>query len=221
MTVSRITCEVVRSERAFARAATPSARRDELTALVHRAAAGDERAWTLLVGRFDATVRGLARRYGLCDADRDEVAQRTWMALLRHIDRLGTHPALAGWLVTTARHECLRVLRATRREQPVDEPEHVGEPDGMGVDDQLLETERRDALHRALGGVPDRERRLMELLMQEPPLSYDEISAALGIPKGSIGPTRGRCIARLRGDQHLAGVVRGTFARPLAGHDLA
>ena len=81
-----------------------------VNALVHRAARGEERAWTLLVGRFDATVRSLARRYGLNDADRDEVAQRTWLALFRHIERLTTHPALAGWLITTARNECLRVI---------------------------------------------------------------------------------------------------------------
>ena len=160
---------------------------------MHRAARGEERAWTLLVGRFDATVRSLARRYGLNDADRDEVAQRTWLALFRHIERLTTHPALAGWLITTARNECLRVIAARKREVPVDEPIAGREPDERRIDDELLEAEQREALRRAVDGVPEHERKLMHLLLQEPPLSYDEISAALGIPKGSIGPTRGRC----------------------------
>ena len=73
-------------------------------------------------------------------------------------------------------------------------------------------------MRRALDTVPEHERRLMRLLMREPAPSYDEVSAELGIPKGSIGPTRGRCVARLRGDQHLASVVHG---RPRPGHDLA
>jgi len=211
----RTTCTAAREQPAVA---IYRARHDDVGALVHRAARGEERAWTLLVGRFDATVRSLARRYGLNDADRDEVAQRTWLALFRHIERLTTHPALAGWLITTARNECLRVIASRRREVPVDEPIAGREPDERRIDDELLEAEQREALRRAVDGVPEHERKLMHLLLQEPPLSYDEISAALGIPKGSIGPTRGRCLARLRGDRHLASAVHG---RPVPGHDLA
>jgi RNA polymerase sigma factor (sigma-70 family) len=214
VTKPRTTCTSAREQ--FA--GVPRARHDDVDALVHRAARGEERAWALLVGRFDATVRSLARRYGLNDADRDEVAQRTWLALFRHIERLTTHPALAGWLITTARNECLRVIAARRREVPVDEPIAGREPDERRIDDELLEAEQREALRRAVDGVPEHERKLMRLLLQEPPLSYDEISAALGIPKGSIGPTRGRCVARLRGDRHLASVIHG---RPMPGHDLS
>ena len=214
MTMPRTTCTSAREQ--FA--GVQRARHDDVNELVHRAARGEERAWTLLVGRFDATVRSLARRYGLNDADRDEVAQRTWLALFRHIERLTTHPALAGWLITTARNECLRVIAARRREVPVDEPIAGREPDQRRIDDELLEAEQREALRRAVDGVPEHERKLMQLLLQEPPLSYDEISAKLGIPKGSIGPTRGRCVARLRGDRHLASVIHG---RPMPGHDLA
>jgi RNA polymerase sigma factor (sigma-70 family) len=207
----RIACEhAPRSARTFTR-------REDTSALVHRAAAGDQRAWSLLVGRFEATVRSVARRYRLSDADRDEVAQRTWLALFRHIDRLGEHPALGGWLATTARNECLRVLDAGRREQPVEEPVGDGTRDERGLDEELLAAERREALHRALAHVPAHEQRLMRFLLAQPDVSYDEVSAALAMPKGSIGPTRGRCVARLRGDTHLASVVHG---RPLPGHDL-
>jgi RNA polymerase sigma factor (sigma-70 family) len=210
---SRTTCAVARSERTIS-----LARQNDVNALVHRAAAGEQRAWTLLVGRFDATVRGLARRYGLSDADRDEVAQRTWLALYRHIDRLKEHPAVAGWLITTAKNECLRVIAARKREVPVEEPIGGREPDEASVEDELFAAERREALRRAVESAPEHERRLVEMLLHEPPLSYDEISAALRIPKGSIGPTRGRFVARLRGDRHLASVVHG---RPVPGHDLA
>ena len=214
MTPPRITCAIARGLSDGIR----RSRGDDVGELVHRAAAGEDRAWQLLLGRFDASVRSVARRHGLNDADRDEVAQRTWLALFRHIDRLRTHPAIAGWILTTARNECLRVLAARRRETSVEEPITGREPDAAGIDDDLLEAERREALHRAIDGVPEHERRLIRLLLQEPTLSYDEISATLNMPKGSIGPTRGRCIARLRGDRHLVSVIRG---RPSPGHDLA
>lgn len=204
----RITYELARSERVPVEM-TRLAGRDDLDALLHRAASGEERAWTLLVGRFDKTIRSLTRRYGLSKPDSDEVAQRTWLALYRHIDRLRGHPAITGWLTTTARHECLRVLAARKRELPVEEPVGGYEADPAPLDNEILEAERRDALHRALETVPAHERRLMRLLLREPHLSYDEISAALGIPKGSIGPTRGRCVARLRRSQELASVVNG------------
>ena len=192
-------------------------RRDDLRTLVHRAAAGDERAWQLLVGRFDATIRQVARRHGLTESDRDEVAQRTWCALLRHIDRLHTHPALAGWLITTARRECLRVLDCGRRERPTEAVEERV-ADDPAPDERLLAEERHQALHSAIDRVPEHERRLMRLLLSRPDLSYDEVSARLDLPRGSIGPTRGRCVARLRSDCVLVGVVRG---RPVPGHDLA
>jgi RNA polymerase sigma factor (sigma-70 family) len=201
-----ITCELVRTERVPAQLSLRGGHND-IGPLVDRAARGEERAWTLLIGRFDAMIRSVARRYGLSAYDRDEVAQRTWLALYRHIERLRSHPALAGWLTTTARNECLRVLAAGKREFPVEEPVGGREADDAPVDDQLLAAERREALDRALETVPEHERRLMRLLLQEPQLSYDEISAALGVPKGSIGPTRGRCLARLRDNDHLVSAI--------------
>ena len=203
-----ITCELARTERIPAHVSL-SAGPNDIGALVHRAASGEERAWTLLVGRFDATIRSIARRHGLCASDRDDVAQRTWLALYRHLERLRSHPAVAGWLITTARNECLRVLWARKRELPVEEPLGGREPAEAPIDDRILAAERREALHLALETVPEHERRLMRLLLQEPQLSYDEISAALGVPKGSIGPTRGRCLARLRANHHLVSVVHG------------
>jgi RNA polymerase sigma factor (sigma-70 family) len=213
MSHPRTTCDVARAEPLPLR----TARRDDVGALVRHAAGGDERAWTLLVRRFEATIHALARRHGLSPADREEVAQRTWLALFRYIDRLGDHPAIAGWILTTARHECLRILRVARRELPSEEPFAGREPASEPVEAGLIEAERRNALRRALSTVPEHERRLMRLLMREPAPSYAEVCAELGIPKGSIGPTRGRCVARLRGDQHLASVVHG---RPQPGHDL-
>jgi RNA polymerase sigma factor (sigma-70 family) len=210
---ARITCPVEPGD-----SRTPLPRRDDVPTLVHRAAAGEERAWTLLVQRFDATIRSVARGYRLNDADRDEVAQRTWLALVRHIAQVRDQAALAGWLVTTARRECLKVLGASERTLPIDDTVVEASATDEPLEERLLAQERHDALHRALADVPEHQRRLMRLLLNE--ADYDEVSATLGIPKGSIGPTRGRCIARLRQHSALADVVNAARSRPLPGHDL-
>jgi RNA polymerase sigma factor (sigma-70 family) len=180
---------------------------DDVTSIVHAARAGDARAWSALVDRFDKTVRVVARHHRLCGADQDEAAQQTWMRLLLHIDDVRDPAALSGWLQTTARRESLRVLQAAQREVPVAEPISSDEPDLTAVEEQLLAEERREALHAALAHAPHHQRRVVRLMLEKPDITYDEVSATLDIPKGSIGPTRGRCIARLRGDRHLSTIA--------------
>ncbi|WP_053226379.1 RNA polymerase sigma factor [Solirubrobacter soli] len=193
------------------------ARRDEdLAMTVQRAADGDAGAWKAIVKRFDGSIRMIARRHGLCEADRDEVAQRTWVAFSRHVGQLETHPALGGWLALTARRESLRVLAAARREPLVADLPEPSVPDT--AHEHVEREELRHALRSAIARAPEHERRVMDLLVSEPSLSYAEISATLGIPVGSIGPIRGRCIARLRRDAELALAIHG---RPVGGHDLA
>lgn len=214
MAVARTSCSSARAQRR----PLGRLRGSDANALVQAAAAGDQRAWGLLVARFDVTIRAQARRHGLAPHDRDEVAQRTWLALHRHVDKLGTHPAIGGWLILTARRESLRVLAASKRELPAEDPVAGRESTDPPIDDALLASERREAIRQAILRLPAHERRLVALLLREPDLTYQEVSAMLSIPKGSIGPTRGRCIARLRGDRHLLNVITG---RPQPGHDLS
>jgi RNA polymerase sigma factor (sigma-70 family) len=188
-----------------------------MSVLFGAAARGDERAWSALVGRFDATIRAIAARHRLDRDDRDEVAQRTWLKLVLHVERVANPDALAGWLATTARRHALDVIAERSREVAVAEPRDAGAHDHLSVEDQAIARERRDALHSAVQRVPSHERGLVRLLLDEPALSYDELSVALDMPRGSIGPTRARCLARLRGDRHLAGVAGPGSARlPLA-----
>ena len=98
-------------------------------ALVSSAVRGDQRAWELLVARYGATIRAVARRHRLSVADQEEVAQRTWLRLVQHVKSVKEPAALGGWLATTARNESIRVLSASRREVPVDEPPNRDEPD--------------------------------------------------------------------------------------------
>jgi RNA polymerase sigma factor (sigma-70 family) len=180
----------------------------DLTALVEAVAAGDDRAWSALVARFRPTVVAVARRHRLSEADQNEVAQETWVRLLRSIEGLTSPESLPAWLATTARNESLRLLRADRGHVSLDEhalPEPAG--DESALVDRVAGREREAALHRALDGVPVQQRRLLRMLVAESEPTYAQVSAALDIPIGSIGPTRARCIARLRGDEELARVV--------------
>jgi RNA polymerase sigma factor (sigma-70 family) len=195
-------------------------RSGDLAAIVDAARAGHDWAWTALITRFEPMVLGIAARHRLAPCERDEVAQETWLRLFRSLERIDRPAALMGWIATTARNESLRRLRSSKRETPVEDralPEPKTEPD---MDAPLVARERREALDRALQRVPGRQRRLLRMLMTEPAPSYEQVSAALGIPIGSIGPTRARGIKRLRGDVDLASVLdaRHTTSSSRASH---
>jgi RNA polymerase sigma factor (sigma-70 family) len=170
--------------------------------LVRRAAAGDECAWEELVEKFDGLVRHIARSYRLSKADADDVSQITWLRLFENIDQLQVPAAVGAWLATTARRECLRQLQRTSRvianglipdalsEQASDSPT---------LDAVLLTNERDAALRSALEQLPNRDRKLLRMLMADPTPSYAEMSTELRIPIGSIGHARARTPAAARG----------------------
>ena len=165
---------------------------------MRRAAAGDERAWTALVGRFEKLVWAVARGYRLSAEDAAEVAQTTWLRLAEHIGRLQDPARVGGWLATTARREALRTLRSAGRQIPMgDEVPEIACP-APPPDAELLRGERDGALWRAFSRLPARDQALLRLLVSDPMPSYEEIGAALDMPIGSIGPTRARCLERLR-----------------------
>lgn len=165
------------------------------------AAAGDRTAWETLVDRYSGLVAGIARGYGLRDSDVADVYQTVWLRLLESLGALREPRALPGWLATTTRNECLRTLRLQRRTRPL-EPDlaetWVSPPGDAAVDARLLAEERRDAVRAALASLPPHCRELLALLAADPPPSYDDVSRRLDMPRGSIGPTRGRCLGKLR-----------------------
>ena len=169
----------------------------ELPVLLVAAGAGDERAWGALVDRFGPMIWAVARSHRLSDADASDVAQTTWAALLANLDRI-TEPARIGaWLATTARRECLRVLGQSNTTAPYDDelPEAAIDCDSGA---ELESLDRDAALWRCFSRLRDGDRALLRMLMAEPTPSYEEISAGLQIPIGSIGPTRARALERLR-----------------------
>jgi RNA polymerase sigma factor (sigma-70 family) len=170
----------------------------DVGALVRAAADGDQRAWTMIVDRFSRLVWAIARNHRLCADDAAEVSQTTWLRLAEHIDRLQDPSKVGGWLATTARHESLRVLRGAGRQIPMGDDLPEPECPLPSLDEELLRNERDSMLWRAFSRLPARDQALLRLLVADPMPSYEEISASMDMPIGSIGPTRARCLARLR-----------------------
>ena len=170
----------------------------DLERLVAAARDGDQRAWAEIVNRYTGVIRAAARSYQLAAHDAEDVAQNTWIQLLDHLDRLREPGALPAWLQVTARRECLRVKTRSLRELPLEPselPEESEHPEPLA---RLLADERRAAIRRALADLTPRQRAVMGLLVRDSDLGYAAIAAKLGMPIGSIGPTRARCLEQLR-----------------------
>jgi RNA polymerase sigma factor (sigma-70 family) len=169
--------------------------------MVQRAAQGDQRAWERLVNQYARLVWAMTRDFKLSESDAADVSQATWLRLLEHIDRLDHPDRVGSWLAATARNECLRSLNARKKVVLVqDEGTLKGDAtSAREIDEGLLADERAADVRRALSHLPWRWQQLLQMLMADPPATYAEISDRLGLPVGSIGPTRGRCLETLRG----------------------
>jgi RNA polymerase sigma factor (sigma-70 family) len=175
--------------------------------LLASASAGDQRAWDALVERYNSLLWSVARSHRLSTPDAADVVQTTWLRLVEHLDSIADPDRLPGWLATTARRECLRLLRHAGREVQsytalIDVPD-----DAPGLDAGLLRDERDAALWHALATLDEFCQQLIRVLMADPPPSYAEASAILGIPIGSVGPSRGRCLSKLRRVAGISGAA--------------
>ena len=175
---------------------------DDLEPTVRAALAGEADAWRWLVPRFERLLRDIGRQYRLAPADLEDAMQTTWLQLFRRLSTIREPAALPGWLATTMRRECLRAMQRPVAEVLVDEPIAAGESRPTRCR-ELLEAERRDALRRALATLPERHRQLMLLLVEPRGSATPRSDARLGMPIGSIGPTRARSLARLERDARL------------------
>lgn len=189
-------------EDAFERAA-------EDAELIRRCCNGDGRAWQQLVEKYARLVHFIPVRHGLTPQEVDDVGQEVFIALAQHIQDIEHPERLAGWLSTTARRFSWRAIQKRKREQPstavdLSEAETVTAGDTLfdrtpSVDDLFNGWARQEALQQALARISERCRELIYRLFLDPETpSYDDVSQMLGIPKGSIGPTRIRCLQQLR-----------------------
>ena len=172
------------------------------------AAGGDSDAWDALVERFGGLVWSVARSHRLSAADAADVSQTTWLRLVEHLGAITQPERLGAWLATTARRECLAVIRKRSRQVPVEDPGELSQAqlDEPPADGPLLQAEEHSVLAAAFGRLAERCQRLLRLLMVDPPPHYEEVAAALAIPIGSVGPTRARCLERLTREVKIAGL---------------
>jgi RNA polymerase sigma factor (sigma-70 family) len=187
-----------------------------VSALVARVCDGDQEAWDELIERYSPLVWSICQRFQLSRQDIDDVGQSVWLLLVENVGSLREAAALPGWLATTTRREALRVLRLAQRHDHADLPpdgQMPADPGAATIEEDLIVAERNAALRAAFAELQPSCHELLSLLVADPPLAYAEISARLNIPVGSIGPTRARCLDRLRRSPHLAGII-GNEAPP-------
>jgi RNA polymerase sigma factor (sigma-70 family) len=167
--------------------------------LVRTAAVGDDAAWDALVENYAGLVWAVARDHGLDPDAAADVSQTTWLRLAEHLTRLEDPARVGLWLATTARNESLRALRGRRRLVPVDPIDVQEAPaDVADPDHRLIAEETDGSVRQAFEHLSPPCKVLLRTLLAEPAPSYAEVSIALGLPVGSIGPNRLRCLERLR-----------------------
>ncbi|MFE7897860.1 RNA polymerase sigma factor [Streptomyces sp. NPDC057424] len=189
--------------------------RTDAGALVQAAAAGDAAAWKALVEGLSPLVWSVVRAHRLSDADAHEVYQTAWFRFAQHLGRIREPGKAGAWLASTARHECLKVIRSSRRLTLTDDPHVLDRVSEEGTPEQSLldseeaaaQSERVRRLWQEFEELGERCRQLLRVLMATPPPSYQDVSAALGIAVGSIGPLRQRCLRRLRARLEARGAM--------------
>ncbi|MET7418510.1 sigma-70 family RNA polymerase sigma factor [Dactylosporangium sp. NPDC005555] len=170
--------------------------------VLRAAATGDQKAWESIVDRYANLVWSVARSFQLGQSDASDVSQATWLRLVEHIDAVRDADKLGSWLATTARREALALLRRGGRDVPAGAATDFAGILGAGDDEEpdagVLRDERDKALWHEFRALSGPCQQLLRVLIADPPPSYAEVSAALDVPVGSIGPTRQRCLGTLR-----------------------
>jgi RNA polymerase sigma factor (sigma-70 family) len=184
-----------------------------VTDLVIRARSGDKQAWDALIERYAPLVWSICRRYGISGADAEDVSQIVWLQLVDQLDRIRDPAALPGWLATTTRRGCWRVQRAAwgpHAGECMLDAEDIPDEQARMAEEEVLLAERNAALREAFTDLPPGCQQLIALLIEDPPVPYADISAKLGIPVGSIGPSRARCLAKLRRHPAITALINAT-----------
>lgn len=178
--------------------------------LLRLAASGESGAWDALVERFGQMVWSIARGFRLDDATAKDVSQTVWLKLIENIDSIKDPDRLPGWLATTCRREALKVAKARERTIPTDFEYDVADV-APSLDEMLVDDEENRQVVRAYTTLDEFCRQLLRLMTIDPPLSYDVISEVTGRPVGSLGPTRARCLEKLKAAMtRITGDSRGS-----------
>ena len=188
--------------------------------LVTRARTGDQRAWNTLVERYAPLVWSICRRHQLSGTDAEDVSQSVWLTLVRQLGTIRDPAALPGWLATTTARECAKTLRAARRPPTAGrelEAQSIPDTQTVTAEQEVERAERHAALREAFASLPPHSQQLIALLIGDPPVPYTQISARLGIPVGSIGPTRRRLLGKLREHPAITALIKAEREQGSAG----
>ncbi len=166
--------------------------------LLARVVDGDQDAWDAVVEQYAGLVWSVARSYRLNAAATEDVVQTVWLRFAEHCGRIRQADRLASWLATTTRNEALRIIRGNVRLTPTDLVSDVAEPTASTIEDLVTDDETLRSVLAAFAQLSTEDQQLLRLLCTVPPLDYQTIADMLGRPIGSIGPTRARCLDRLR-----------------------
>lgn len=166
--------------------------------LISSAVDGDQRSWSQLVDAFSGLVWSLLRSHGMYGAEAADIYQTVWLRCVEHLHGLRDPSMLAAWLATTTRRECYRVTRKRERVGSNADLPEFADPTLKDPTESIVAGEQLHAFRTGLSRLGGNCEELLRLLCVDPPVSYEDVSAALDIPKGSIGPTRQRCLERLR-----------------------
>lgn len=162
------------------------------------------RAWVVLVERHTQGVWKVVRCFGLSREASWEAYQNTWLRAIERLDTLRDPGSFASWVATIARHEALGVIRVRRKVEPSAAPLDAMTDDGPAVGERLYRDELRRSVREGFACLPQSCQDLLRLLTADPPVSYTDIERLLGMARGSIGPTRRRCLEKLRGTAAMA-----------------
>jgi len=178
---------------------TPSDRGAHMASLMRAARQGSEDALGQIVTELSPLLWQVARSAGLSTGEAEDVLQTVWMRLVAHLEEIHSGTALTAWLITTTKREAWRVRATGRRQVPVDQESFAEMPDeGPSCEEQAIVHDQQRALWAAIGRLSARCQELLRIIAFAPRPDYAAVAAALGMPVGSIGPTRGRCLAKLR-----------------------
>jgi len=177
---------------------------DSIGDVVELARRGEDDAWRTLIDRYLPIIRAVGRGYRLPGSDVDDVIQIVCLRLFENLGGIRTPQALPAWIVTTARRECLRLVRRRSQFILMDSVDELDDPEPHGVDADLLRAELAQTLRDGLAELTSAQRDLLLLLADDQPHSYREIGRLLAMPIGSIGPTRARGLTRLRRSPAIA-----------------
>lgn len=186
--------------------------------LIMRCRQGDARAWQQLVQQYGRLIHSIPVRYGLNPTEVDDVGQEVFLALAQGLEQIDDPEALPAWLITTARRHSWRTLQRRKREQPLTasdlaetESQPLSTQPGMesitqhfgprvpSMAELLTGWEHQEFVIQGFAKLGSRCCKLLTaIFLDQAEPSYEEISEQLGIAKGSIGPTRNRCLQQLR-----------------------